>query len=91
MFHHCMGAFQIKHLYICVIPSLHLTLQMYTILVPHMIINDCGFKFSMACKWHVLIEEDKDNSLQFDKVLFTKFLELPIHKSFSPSLFCTIW
>ena len=31
-------------------------------------INDGGFKFSVACKWHVLIEEDKDDSLQFAKV-----------------------
>ena len=26
-------------------------------------VNDCGFKFSVACKWCVLIEEDKDDSL----------------------------
>ena len=23
-------------------------------------INDCGFKFSMACEWCVLIKQDKD-------------------------------
>ena len=27
-------------------------------------INDRGFKFSMACEWLVLIEKDKDDSLQ---------------------------
>ena len=29
------------------------------------IIKDCDFKFSMACEWNILIEKDKDNSLQF--------------------------
>ena len=38
-------------------------------------INDCGFKFSVACEWRVLIEEDKDNLLQFAKVFPTKFLK----------------
>ena len=32
-------------------------------------INDCGFKFSVACKWCVLIKEDKDNSLQSQQSL----------------------
>ena len=31
-------------------------------------VNDCGFKFSVACDWHVLFKEDKDDSLQFAKV-----------------------
>ena len=31
-------------------------------------VNDCGFKFSMACEWCVLFEEHKDDSLQFAKV-----------------------
>ena len=81
-----------KHLYICGVPSPHLTLQTHT---PFNTarddkINNCGFKFSVACKWHVLIEEDKDNSLQFSKVFPTKFLKLPIHQSFPPPPFCTI-
>ena len=25
-------------------------------------INNCGFKFSVTCKWHVLIKESKNNS-----------------------------
>ena len=54
-------------------------------------INDCGFKFSVACKWCVLIEQDKDDLLQFAKVFPAKFLKLPIHQSFSPSPFCAIW
>ena len=53
-------------------------------------INDCGIKFSVACEWSVLIEEDKDDSLQFAKVFSAKFLKLPIRQSFSPPLFCTI-
>ena len=36
-------------------------------------INDCGFKFSMAYQWYVLIEGDKDNLLQFAKVFPFKF------------------
>ena len=35
------------------------------------------FKFSMVCKWHVLIKEDKDDLLQFAKVFPTKFLNSP--------------
>ena len=73
-----------KHLYICT-PSPHLTLQMHTILVPHVV-----FQFSMECKWHVVIEEDKDNSLQFAKVFPTKLLKLPICQSFPPPPFCAI-
>ena len=45
-------------------------------------INDCGFKFSVACKWCVLFKEDKDDSLQFAKVFSAKFLKLPIRQSF---------
>ena len=37
----------------------------------------------MVCEWCVLIEEDKDNSLQFFKVFPTKFLKLPIRQVFS--------
>ena len=44
-------------------------------------INDCGFKFTVECQWHVLIEEDKDNLLQFAKVFPAKFFKLPIHQS----------
>ena len=53
--------------------------------------NDCGFKFSMACKWRVLIEEDKDNLLQFAKVFPAKFLKLAVHQSFIPPPFCALW
>ena len=53
-------------------------------------INNCGFKFSVVCQWHVLIEEDKNNLLQFAKVLPTKFLKLPIRQSFTPLPFCAI-
>ena len=53
-------------------------------------INACGLKFSMACEWHILIEEDKDNLLQFAKVFPTKFLNLPIHQSFILAPFCTV-
>ena len=35
----------------------------------------------MACQWRVLIEEDKDNLLQFTKVFPAKFLWLPICQS----------
>ena len=52
-------------------------------------INDCGFKFSVVCQWHVLIK-DKDNLLQFAKVFPTKFLKLPIRQSFTPALFYAI-
>ena len=45
-------------------------------------INDRGLNFSVACEWHVLIKEDKDNSLQFAKVFPAKLLKLPIHQSF---------
>ena len=45
-------------------------------------INNCGFKFSMACNWHVLIKENNDNLLKFAKVFPTKFLKLPIRQSF---------
>ena len=27
-------------------------------------INDCGFKFSVACEWRVLIEQDNDTFRQ---------------------------
>ena len=40
--------------------------------------------------WRVLIEEDKDNSLQFTKVFPAKFLKLPIHQSFPLPPFCAI-
>ena len=53
-------------------------------------VNDCGFKFSMVCKWHVLIEEDKDDSLQFAKVFPTEFLKLSICQNFPQLPFCTI-
>ena len=53
-------------------------------------VNDCGFKFSVACEWCVLFKEDKDDSLQFAKVFPTKFLKLLICQSFPPPLFCTI-
>ena len=53
-------------------------------------INDCGFKFSVACEWHVLIEEDKDNLFQYAKVFPIKFLKLPICQSFTPPPFCAI-
>ena len=46
-------------------------------------INDCGFKFCVVYTWHVLIEEDKDNSLEFAKVFPTKFLKLLIRQSLS--------
>ena len=47
-------------------------------------INDCGFKFRVACQWRVLIEEGKDNLLQLAKVFSAKFLKLPIrHKVLS--------
>ena len=54
-------------------------------------VNDCGFKFSVACEWCVLFKEDKDDSLQFTKVFPAKFLKLPIHQSFTPPPFCAIW
>ena len=38
--------------------------------------------------WHVLIEEDKDNLLQFAKVF--KLLKLPIYQNFPPTPFCAI-
>ena len=44
--------------------------------------NNCGFKFSVACEWCVLIEEDKGNSLEFAKIFLTKFLKLLICQSF---------
>ena len=53
-------------------------------------VNDCGFKFGVACEWHVLIEEDKDDSLQFTKDFLAKFLKLPICQSFPLPPFCTI-
>ena len=76
-----MEVFQIKHLYICVIPSVipspHFdAANAHAILTPHVMImkiNDCGFKFSMASQQHVLIKEDKDNLLQFAKVFPAKF------------------
>ena len=52
-------------------------------------INDCGFKFSVACEWSVLIK-DKDNLLQFAKVFPQQILKLLIHQSFTPLLFCAI-
>ena len=72
--------------------SKHLTLQMHA---PFSAacddkINDCGFNFSVVCEWRVLIEEDKDNSLQFAKVFPIKFLKLLICQSFPLPLFCTI-
>ena len=69
-----------------------LTSNAHTILVPHVMIkiNDCGLKFSVL-QWRVLIEEDKDDTLQFAKVFPAKFLKLPIRQSFSPPPFCTIW
>ena len=84
------GAFQTS-LYSCC-PSPHLTLQTHA---PFKAahddkINDCGFNFSVACEWRVLIEEDKDNTLQFAKVFPTKFLKLSIRQSFSPPQFCAI-
>ena len=92
-----LGAFQIKHLIIiCVIPGIiplpYLTLQTRTpfCAARDNKINNCGFKFSMVCKRHILIEEDKDKSLQFAKVFPAKFLKLPIHQSFPLSPFCTI-
>ena len=36
------------------------------------------YKFSLVCKWHVVIKEDKDNSFQFAKTFNTKFLKLQI-------------
>ena len=47
-------------------------------------VNDCGFKFSVACKWCVSFKKDKDDSLQFAKVFPTKFLKLVI-RQFSPT------
>ena len=52
--------------------------------------NNCDFKFSMVSEWHVIIEEDKNNLLQFAKVFPTKFLKLPIRQSFTLPPFCTI-
>ena len=43
-------------------------------------VNDCGFKFSAVCKWHVSFKEDKDDSLQFAKVFPAKFLKLVIRQ-----------
>ena len=42
------------------------------------------FKFSVACKWCVLIKEDKDNLLQFAKVFPNK---LPIRQSYPHAIF----
>ena len=59
-------AFQIKHLYICHPECYHLT-TLDTANMAHYFsatrddkINDCGFKFSVACEWRILIEEDKN-------------------------------
>ena len=48
-------------------------------------INNCSFKFSMACNWHVLIKEGNHNLLKFTKVFPAKFLKLPICQSFPPA------
>ena len=66
------------------VPSPHLTLQTHT---PFNAarddkINDCGFNFSVVCEWRVLIEEDKDNSLQFTKFQILKATDSP---KFSPT------
>ena len=50
-------------------------------------VNDCGFKFSTACKWYVSFKEDKDDSLQFAKVFPAKFLKLVIRQFFPPNRF----
>ena len=71
-----LGAFQIKHLHICVI--LDCKHKHHFSATHDGKINNCGFRFSVACEWHVLIEEDKDNSLQFAP---TKFIKLPIPQS----------
>ena len=69
-----------KHLYICSVcsplRSPYLTLQTHAPFnsARDDKINDCGFNLSMACEWCVLIEEDKDNLLQFAKVFPAKFL-----------------
>ena len=49
-------------------------------------INDCGFNFSVAYEWCVLIKEDEDNLLKFAKVLPAKFLKLQIRQSFNRML-----
>ena len=73
-----------KHLYISGVLSPHLTLQMHATFNASRDdkINDCSFNFSVAHKWHVLIQEDKDNSLQFANVFLAKFLKLPIRQRF---------
>ena len=49
-------------------------------------VNDCGFKFNMACKWCVLFKEDKDDSLQFAKIFPTKFLVTNLPKFFPATI-----
>ena len=48
-------------------------------------VNDYGFKFSMVCKWCVLSKEDKDDSLQFDKVFPCQILKVTNSPKFSPA------
>ena len=50
-------------------------------------INECGFKFSVACQWYVLFKDEKDNLLQFAKVFSAKFLKSPIRQSLTPPPF----
>ena len=40
--------------------------------------------------WHALIEDHKEDSLQFAEVFPAKFLKLAIRQSFPPPLFCAI-
>ena len=51
-------------------------------------INDCGFKFSVACEWRV--EEEKEDLLQFAKIFPDKFLKLPICQIFPSPSFCAL-
>ena len=55
------GAFQIKYLYFRGHPEYYSLTTLDTTATRDDKINDCGFKFSVACEWHILIEEeDKD-------------------------------
>ena len=71
-----------------VLSSKHLTLQTRTLNATRDDkINDCGFKFSVACQWRVLIKEDEDNFIAIRQnsprqILSYQFAKVLLHHRF---------